>query len=273
MTEEVFWTAFETVARLPAWQVPVPWLTPFENARLGRFRVSKRREDWLLGRFTAKRLVQKAAAVALGWPLAPESFEIATESSGAPFVRHVSGERLPLSITISHSWSTAFCALLAVPAAGIGADLELVEPRSERFVRDFFTPAEAAAWEESPLAERPLLANAIWSAKESVLKALGVGLTVDTRGVEIHLSGEPADGPRQPPEGDWRRFDAVGAAGMDIDVDEIPLSGLWTLRGPFVVTLAARLSSPAGKDCHGHDRNERRDGSDPPHGNLRPRAA
>ena len=247
MTQPVLFTAFESSAGLLDWHVPVPWLTPFENARLARFSVPKRREDWLLGRFTAKRLVQKAAAVALGRTVAPESFEVAAESSGAPFVRHVSGERLPLSITISHSRSNAFCALLAVPGAQIGADLEFVEPRSPGFVRDFFTPAEAAACEESPVVERALLANAIWSAKESVLKALGFGLTVDTRGVEIHLSVERADGTLRPREDTWRRFDAVCAA--DIDVDGIPLSGLWRLRGPFVVTVASRSIAP-GKDRH-----------------------
>jgi 4'-phosphopantetheinyl transferase len=243
-------TAFETAAGLPACQEPVPWLTPFENARLTRFKVPKRRGDWLLGRFTAKRLVQDAAPEVLGRALSPETFEIASEGSGAPFVRDVSGERLPICITISHSRGAAFCALLpAAPGEGaIGGDVEAIEPRSPGFVRDFFTPAEAAAWEKSSPAERPLLANAIWSAKESVLKALGLGLTVDTRGVEIHLSAEPADGPLRPREDAWRRFDAVCTAG--IEVEEIPLSGLWSLRGRFVVTLAARLPASPGRDLH-----------------------
>jgi len=250
VTQPVLWTAFETAGVLPAWHQPVPWLTPFENARLARFKVPKRRDDWLLGRFTVKGLIQKAVEAVLLRTLTPDAFEIVAESSGAPFARLVSGERLPLSISISHSHGTAFCAVMPSPLPGgtIGADLELIEPRSERFVRDFFTPAETAAWKESLPAEQALLANSIWSAKEAVLKALGLGLTVDTRGVDIHLSDEPADGPLRPREGAWRRFDAVCAAG--IDVDEIPLSGLWSLRGRFVVTLAARLPATPGKDRH-----------------------
>jgi 4'-phosphopantetheinyl transferase len=273
MTQPMLWTAFEDAAVLPIRGAAVPWLSASENTHLARLKVPKKRDDWLLGRFTAKRLIQKAAEGGLGRTLTPDEFEIAAERSGAPFARAVSGERLPLSISISHSHGTAFCAVLPSPPPGgtIGADLELVESRSERFVRDFFTPAEAAAWEESPPAERPLLANAIGSAKESVLKALSLGLTVDTRSVDIRLSIEPAEEALRPREGSWRRFEAVCAAGMDAGV--IPLSGLWALRGPFVVTLAARLSAPQGKDCHVDHRNDRGQGDGHAHGDLRPRAA
>ncbi|MFI5120520.1 MAG: 4'-phosphopantetheinyl transferase family protein [Thermoanaerobaculia bacterium] len=273
MTRPMLWTAFETAAGLPAWQEPVPWLTPFENARLARFRVPKRRSEWLLGRFTVKRLVRDASPEVLGRALSPETFEIASEDSGAPFVRDVSGERLPICVTVSHARGAAFCALLPAERGegAIGGDVEWIEPRSRAFVSVFFTPAEAAAWEESPPAERPLLANAIWSAKESVLKALSLGLSVDTRSVEIRLSIEPAEEALRPPERSWRRFEAVCAAGIDAGV--IPLSGLWTLRGPFVVTLAARLSAPPGKDRHVDHRNDRGQGNGHAHGELRPRAA
>jgi len=250
MTQAMLWTALEDAVVLPIRGSAVPWLSASENRHLARLKVPKRRDDWLLGRFTVKRLIQKAAEGVFGRTLTLDDFEIAAESSGAPFARVVSGERLPLSISISHSHGTAFCAVMPLPPPGgtIGADLEFLEPRSERLVRDFFTPAETAAWEVSLPAEQALLANAIWSAKEAVLKALGLGLTVDTRGVDIHLSVEPAEGPLRPREGAWRRFDVVCRA--DIDVDEIPLSGLWSLRGRFVVTLAARLPATPGKEPH-----------------------
>ena len=61
-------TAFETLAGLPDCNPPVPWLTPFENARLATFHVPKRREEWLLGRFTAKRLVSEADVIFLALP-------------------------------------------------------------------------------------------------------------------------------------------------------------------------------------------------------------
>ncbi|HEX5855317.1 MAG TPA: hypothetical protein VFZ57_06820, partial [Thermoanaerobaculia bacterium] len=90
MTPTALWTAFETAAGVPDGDVPVPWLTPFENGRLARFKLPKRRGDWLLGRYTAKRLVRDAAPEVLGRDLSPELFEIASEGSGAPIARHVS---------------------------------------------------------------------------------------------------------------------------------------------------------------------------------------
>jgi 4'-phosphopantetheinyl transferase len=272
VTQTAIWTAFETSDQVPDCSSGVAWLTPAEKERLALFRVSKRREEWLLGRFTAKRVVESAAPETLGRTLSPEAFEIASERSGAPFARLTSGERLPIRITVSHSHGAAFCALVpATDGAAIGGDLEWVEPRSPGFVRDFLTQGEAAIVEAADPANRPLLANAIWSAKESVLKALEVGLAADTRAVEIRLTREPAQTPFRPPETAWHRFDAACAAGMD--ASGAPLSGFWATRGLFVVTLAARLPAPTGKGQDGHDRDGSPDGNDLPDGDLRPRAS
>ncbi len=140
MTQTSLRTAFETLAGLPDCNPPVAWLTPFENARLATFHVPKRRDEWLLGRFTAKRLVSDSASDILGRALGPETFEIATEGSGAPFVRLVSGERLPVCLSVSHAHGAAFCALLPAPTgkAAIGGDVEWIEPRSRAFVERLF---------------------------------------------------------------------------------------------------------------------------------------
>ena len=70
----------------------------------------------------------------------------------------------------------------------LGCDLELVEPRSDRFVADYLTAAEQQlVLGAGP--ERDLVANLIWSAKESALKVLRVGLRRDTRSVEVTLDG------------------------------------------------------------------------------------
>jgi len=119
-------------------------------------------------------------------------------------------------------------ALAAVDDAGkaLGADLEAVEPRSDAFVRDYFTRREIAAVEAG---ERDLLANLIWSAKESALKALGAGLTLDTRAVEVELGPGAGEG--------WRALRVHGAA---------ELSGWWRLRGTRIVTLVgASAGEPA----------------------------
>jgi 4'-phosphopantetheinyl transferase len=74
--------------------------------------------------------------------------------------------------------------------ARIGCDLEKIEPRSNAFVGDFFTEEEQEVVTCATSDDRPLLANLIWSAKESALKALGVGLRADTRSVWVSFDFE-----------------------------------------------------------------------------------
>ena len=83
MAQPMLWTAFEDAAGLPVRGATVPWLSASENTHLARLKVPKKRDDWVLGRFTAKRLIQKAAESGLSRTLTPDEFEIATESSGA----------------------------------------------------------------------------------------------------------------------------------------------------------------------------------------------
>ena len=199
------------------------WLAASERERLERMRFRKRRDDYLLGRWTAKRALALGGAL----PQAPESLarlEIRHAEGGAPLA-FAAGERLPLEISISDRAGQGACAL-APAGLAVGCDLEVVEPRSRAFVDDYLTSAEravvsAAASER----ERDLLANLFWSAKESALKVLGTGLRRDTRSVEIELLAGPETG-------GWRRLLARTEEG-----ERFP--GWWRPFGAFVLTLAA----------------------------------
>jgi 4'-phosphopantetheinyl transferase len=81
----------------------------------------------------------------------------------------------------------AVCAV-APPHVAVGCDLELVEPRSDAFVGDWFTPSEQALVSGATARDdRQLLANLVWSAKESALKVLQTGLRRATRSVEVDV--------------------------------------------------------------------------------------
>jgi 4'-phosphopantetheinyl transferase len=84
-------------------------------------------------------------------------------------------------------------AIAAAPQEAIGCDLEVIEPRSRRFVLDYFTDAEAAEVAAASRSDRDLLANLVWSAKESALKALRTGLRRDTRTVEVRVDSVPEE--------------------------------------------------------------------------------
>jgi 4'-phosphopantetheinyl transferase len=190
--------------------VKLDWLARGELDRAAAMAVPWRREDFLLGRWAAKRLVSSVLGCAPG-----PAMEIRAAASGRPEA-FLDGHPLRLSLSISHRERLA---LAAVDDAGkpLGADLEAVEARSDAFVRDYFTASEIAA---VAAGEPDLMANLIWSAKESALKALGVGLTVDTRDVEVELAPGRGAG--------WRAFRLHGATEW---------GGWWRREGARILTL------------------------------------
>src|SRR5271165_2972878 len=159
------------------------WLSASEAARLNAMRFAKRRADWRLGRWAAKR----AVAAYLDVPRhlqALANIEIRPAPSGAPEV-FILDTPAPASISLSHRDGTALCAV-APSGVALGCDLELVEPRSDAFIADYFTAEEQALVARMSLEDRPRLLALLWSAKESALKALGAGLRLDTRSLVVN---------------------------------------------------------------------------------------
>jgi 4'-phosphopantetheinyl transferase len=171
------------------------WLGPGEISRLSQLRFEKRRRDWRLGRWTAKR----AVATYLNLSASAHAFariEIHPEPSGAPQV-FLDNVRTWLSISISHSSGVAVCGL-APTREEIGCDLEVVEPRTDAFVTDFFAAPEYDLLQSVPCNQRSLVVALLWSAKESALKTLRCGLRLDTRRVIVRSIGFPVDESRSP---------------------------------------------------------------------------
>lgn len=192
------------VSWLEQCQTDVPadddWLGPHERARLDALRVAKRREDWRLGRWTAKHAV--AAYLGLAADVrALAAIEIRPADTGAPEV-FLDDRRASVSISLTHREGRAVCA--SAPAGTVlGCDLEMIEPRSDAFLSDYFTAKEQELVARSAHDERFVTTALLWSAKESTLKALREGLRLDPRQVQVELSADAggagsADG--------WRRL-------------------------------------------------------------------
>jgi len=181
------------------------WLSAPEAARLNGMRFIKRRTDWRLGRWTAKRAT--AGYLNLADPGALAGIEIRPAPSGAPEV-FLADQPAPVAISLSHCGGTAVCAI-APSGTALGCDLERIEPRSAAFVADYFSSWEQELVSRAPAADRPRLTTLIWSAKESALKALRVGLRVDTRSVIVDL----ADTTRQPGRNGWFPLDVRNTGG------------------------------------------------------------
>jgi len=170
----VYWLE-QTEADVPAEN---DWLSPGEVACLEGMRFPKRRADWRLGRWTAKR----ALAVCLQAPPHPgvlAKIEIRAAPSGAPEA-FFAGKPAAVTISLSHRAGTAMCAV-GLSGVDLGCDVEVIESRSDAFVADYFTANEQALIARSPATDRSRLLALLWSGKESTLKALHMGLRVDTR--------------------------------------------------------------------------------------------
>ncbi|MCZ7667962.1 MAG: 4'-phosphopantetheinyl transferase superfamily protein [Chloroflexi bacterium] len=77
--------------------------------------------------------------------------------------------------------------------------MERIASRSPEFVTDYFTKEEQVLVDRASADMRDVAVTAVWSAKEAALKALHLGLTVDTRAVTCLLEvGEKRRSPGRP---------------------------------------------------------------------------
>lgn len=195
-------------ADLTAGLPPPGLLTPAELDHYNGYYSPRRRRDWLLGRWTAKHLIQEHWARVAGFHPSFTSFTIGQDPSGAPFVQGIVPAliraddcRLPLGISISHSHCHALCAVTggaARAAPRLGADIELVQAQEDLLSGEFFTADERTAILASPTAGADLMTTATRSAKEAVLKATHLGLRADPHTIQCILR------PQRPRM--WTRF-------------------------------------------------------------------
>jgi 4'-phosphopantetheinyl transferase len=203
------------------------WLSAAERGRADTLRYTKRRIDFMLGRWTLKLAVAKV----LGWPDDPAvlaRIEGRTAPSGAPLL-YIDGQPADHGVSLTDRAGCAVC-LVADRAVAVGCDVEIVEPRSDAFVRDYLTQEEQRLVGAAGPA-RDAAANLIWSAKESALKVLGTGLRRDTRSVEVAVAE------LSPPERTWSALRVRTAEG-----EVFP--GWWRRSGTFLVTACWPRGGP-----------------------------
>jgi 4'-phosphopantetheinyl transferase len=246
---------------------PAGLLCEVEQQRLSTLKVEKRRRDWLLGRWTAKHLVQGYLAQSTGTAPALDSIQIANADDGSPYCLLLGAsepasepvQRLPISLAISHSHGYAVCALCQETeidvdslapgdttgqiAAGtrwsLGCDIEWIEHREQSFVSDFFTAQEIRDVMGTPVEHRDCRVTAIWSAKESVLKSLRTGLRIDTRRIECRFAPDDLL-PRE-----WSPLTVMIDAGL---VEQFPGAwyAWWQVQDGFVLTMALHEAGASG---------------------------
>lgn len=191
------------------------WLGRREREVLAGLRFAPRRADWRLGRWTAKQALSRWRDQGARGAIAdPAALEVLADEDGSP-AAWLDGAPLGAALSLSHRAGSGLAAV-GEPGLLLGCDLELVEPRSDGFVRDFLHTEEQEALAALDPRGRPLAANLAWCGKECALKALRTGLRLDTREVRVDLAASLGDSdPVSGADTDWRRL-AVGAPGLDV---------------------------------------------------------
>lgn len=205
------------------------WLAPSERQKLATLASHKRRRDWRLGRWTAKQAVARFAAGTACVVGDLADLVVGSLTSGAACCS-MAGHSFPWTISISHSHGRGLCAI-GSGGTPLGCDLERVERRVEEFPAEWFTYSEQDAIARARATDRDLLVTLVWSAKESALKALGLGLTITTQALTVRMV-DPE------PSAEWSALYV-----QLVDTPE-PLFGWWRRDGEDLLTVVTASALP-----------------------------
>jgi 4'-phosphopantetheinyl transferase len=212
------------------------WLGGHERLVLSGLRMERRRADWRLGRWTAK------VAIGAWLSVSPDRIEVLAAPDGAPEA-WVDGERATVSISISHRAGRGMAAIADAPWVA-GCDLELIEPRSGAFVRQWLAPEEQRLVSTFGEAERALLVNLIWTAKEAGAKVRREGLRLDVSRAVVTLTATGAHGPGDRWGADqWRELRVDWGDGLS------PTAGWWRAEPAWVMVVAGEPSPDVPRLC------------------------
>jgi len=200
---------------------PLRFLTGREMEHFRSLCVNRRRIEWLAGRLNLKLLLSKF--IGRGYDF--QSFEILPGAGGHPVasLRHGGLMQIPIrnGLSLSHREGATASAVSAEPGTAIGIDVELMETRDRAMLDDYFLPAEADILDALP-GDLALCGIALgWSIKESVLKAMGTGLSAPAVSVVIEKLS-PRSGMAEVRSGGGRYMVS------------------FRLKPPYIVTLACR---------------------------------
>jgi len=146
-------------------------LTPEELARTGRRRTPQAQGGAVASRALLRLLLARYTG------LNPEALRFNAGSHGKPEVRPSKGQP-EIAFNVSHSDGMALVAV--APEGTIGVDVERIRPGLDwkRLAGRYFAPQEVDWLQQQPDGGACEAFFRLWTCKEAVVKALGVGLSL-----------------------------------------------------------------------------------------------
>jgi 4'-phosphopantetheinyl transferase len=165
-----FVTELVNLTKLPK---PKEILNEIELQEYNSFKFEKRRIDWLGGRYSAKKAIIKALDKKLGY----SDTEILNDANRKPYFK-IKDKMYSNVLSISHCGSYAISAVGTDKNTVLGVDIEKIETRSNGWKEELLSHFEKSDTDDASLTIK-------WTSKEAVLKALGLGLSVDLHQLKI----------------------------------------------------------------------------------------
>lgn len=155
-------------------------LSPAELARAERFRFSADRQRFVIGRGMVRTLL----AERLDIPAA--SVPIVIDRYGRPRVCSPDGSDL-IHFSVSHAGDCVVAGLCASHAIGVDVELCREDPALQEMVAETFAAAEQEALAGYSDADWIGAVYSTWTRKEAVVKAIGVGLSMQFTSFEVSV--------------------------------------------------------------------------------------
>ncbi|TWT92089.1 4'-phosphopantetheinyl transferase family protein [Stieleria varia] len=144
------------------------WLAPSEIERANQFRRLTNRNQHVVGRGMARRLLGDVN-------VAPEQIEFDQGTNGKPYVVAPDAAKQPFNI--AHTDGLVVCGLGNAPIDLVGVDVERLSRRtSTELAERYFSEPEVRYVRSKPTEEQREAFLKVWTLKESFIKAIGTGL-------------------------------------------------------------------------------------------------
>ncbi len=173
-------TTFATRINRGAEPADFSWfLENLPAARRERIRSFRRKED-AIRTLTGDCMVRTLLRQAFGE--VADTFAVHTHECGKPYCR----ERPDFHFNVSHSGDWIICSVSDAP---VGADVERVRDIKENVFRKVLNNDEFTWARECPNDESLKRFHRLWTLKESMIKCLGTGFSLNPKNFSLDMSG------------------------------------------------------------------------------------
>lgn len=172
----LWWVRTEAVSE--CWERWKGLLTAAEWERAGRFRVAAGRCRFIV----CRALLRRVLAAELG--IAPDRVQLAEGPYGKPVLAGEQAARR-CSFNVAHAGGLGCVATSGGAALGVDVETSRRPMNLELMARKILTPPEHARFESLPTEQRLPAFLRLWTSKEALAKATGMGLRLPFSQIEI----------------------------------------------------------------------------------------